>query len=280
MLAAAVLASNAAGTYPRMNLRGILVGNGAVATGQWYEGGLTRQRMQHAYNHGLFSDALKARIDAACTNWTAPPPACTQALGDMAAEVGPLNTYNIEVTCAPGAARRRALLSGAAIADPGAPLRAAGADPCSVADDALTAYLNEPAVQASLHVAAGVAAVGPWAECAGPATLAYTRIPQDERVSVYPGLLRSLAVAIYNGDQDECIPYIQYAEWTAGMGYAVAQAWRPWFVEDEVAGYVTEFAAPVRFAFITVKRAGHEVPMYQPERALAMLQRFVGGQPL
>jgi len=44
---------------------------------------------------------------------------------------------------------------------------------------------------------------------------------------------------------------------------------------------VTEFAPPAgRFAFATVKRAGHEVPMYQPERALAMLQRFVAGAPL
>jgi hypothetical protein len=30
----------------------------------------------------------------------------------------------------------------------------------------------------------------------------------------------------------------------------------------------------------TVKRAGHEVPMYQPERARAMLERFIAGAPL
>ena len=64
------------------------------------------------------------------------------------------------------------------------------------------------------------------------------------------------------------------------MGYAARQQWRPWFVENEVAGYVTEFASPVRFTFLTVKRAGHEVPTYQPERAQAMLQRVVAGLPL
>lgn len=63
------------------------------------------------------------------------------------------------------------------------------------------------------------------------------------------------------------------------MGFAVKSAWRPWLLDNEVAGYVTEFASPVRFAFVTVKRAGHEVPTYQPERALAMLQRFVAGAP-
>lgn len=49
-------------------------------------------------------------------------------------------------------------------------------------------------------------------------------------------------------------------------------------LDGEVAGYVTEYASPVRFAFVTVKRAGHMVPQYQPMRALAMMQRFTGGQ--
>jgi carboxypeptidase C (cathepsin A) len=94
MFAAAILASPAAAAVP---LKGVLVGNGAVATGDWYEGGLVRQRMEHAYAHGLFSPALKARIDAACTNWTARPPACASALDEMADQMGPLNAYNIEV---------------------------------------------------------------------------------------------------------------------------------------------------------------------------------------
>lgn len=67
------------------------------------------------------------------------------------------------------------------------------------------------------------------------------------------------------------------------MGYAVAAEWRPWLLDEQVAGYVREFTPPVtgsRFTFVTVKRAGHEVPMYQPERALAMLERFIAGTPM
>lgn len=80
--------------------------------------------------------------------------------------------------------------------------------------------------------------------------------------------------------QDECIPYAQDEAWTASMGYAVKAAWTPWALDNEVAGYVTEFAAPVRFTFATVKRAGHEVPTYQPMRAQAMVSRWIAGQPL
>ena len=64
------------------------------------------------------------------------------------------------------------------------------------------------------------------------------------------------------------------------MGFAVKAPWRPWFVDQQVAGYVTEFDAPVRFAFVTVKQAGHTVPASQPARALAMMSRFISGQPL
>lgn len=281
-LAQALLASPHAPLIAR--LKGILVGNGALKTGNEYEGNLTFGRMQHAYNHGLFSAPLKRAIDAACVNWTSPrSAACEAALSQMGAEMGPLNGYNIEVTCgAAGSAQRRALLlsEGARGAAP-APA-ALSFDPCSAADDALTAWMNSPEVVAALHMGAGVAALGPWAECAGGATLHYTRIPCDEPAQIYPGLLQNISVLVYNGDQDECIPYLQDQQWTEGMNFPVKEGWRPWFVDNQVAGYVTEYAPPsgVRFTFATVKQAGHEVPMYQPLRGLAMVQRFLAGAPL
>ena len=270
MLAATVLAHPELG----LNLKGVLVGNGAVATGDWYEGGLVQQRMQHAYNPGLFSTPLTAQIDTTCgTNWTSRSSACNALLDTMSAQVGPLNAYDIEVTCLGGGAspQQRALVASAGGGD-------VGANACGVADAAVTIFMNDATVQAALHVSAGAAALGSWGECQS-GTVSYTREPQDERATVYPGLIAKIAVLIYNGDQDECIPYLQDQEWTRAMGYAVKEEWRPWLLDEQVAGYVVEFVAPVRFTFITVKRAGHEVPMYQPERALAMLQRFVAGSP-
>ena len=262
-------------------LRGILVGNGALKTADAYEGNLTALRTRFLFEHALFAAPLKAEIDAACTNWTAPrAPACDAALARVPAQTGPLNTYDIEVTCS---AQARALQrsadpsAGSAAAAPAAAL-----DPCTDADAALTAYMNEPAVQAALHVARGAAALGAWGECAGGGALAFTREPCDETVEVYPALLGAIDVLVFNGDQDVCIPYLQDAQWTRDMGLPVRREWRPWLVAGQVAGYVTEFAAGAarRFAFATVKQAGHEVPMYQGARALAMVQRFVAGAEL
>ena len=38
-------------------------------------------------------------------------------------------------------------------------------------------------------------------------------------------------------------------------------------------------SGPADLTFITVKAAGHLVPAYQPERAFAMLERFLGDKP-
>ena len=273
-LARAVLASSS------LPLRGILVGNGALKTNDVYEGNLTMQRAQHAYNHGLFSAPLKHSIDAACVNWTAPrSSACETLLSEMANQIGPLNSYDIEVTCAPGQQQRALLGSVSHQAAPPSSTHASSVNVCSAADLALTAYMNQPDVLEALHVAPGKASLGPWAECAD-GTLSYFREPCDEMTDVYPGLLEKLQVLIYNGDQDECIPYLQDAAWTRDMGFPVKTDWRPWILDNQVAGYVTEFETPTRFTFATVKQAGHEVPMYQPERALAMVQRFIAGESL
>ena len=52
-------------------------------------------------------------------------------------------------------------------------------------------------------------------------------------------------------------------------------------VEAQRVGYVTKFGgAAKRLAFATVSGAGHEVPMYKPVAALAMLTRFLEGRDL
>ena len=247
-------------------LKGIFVGNGALKTNDNYEGNLTQQRMQHAANHGLFSTTLKKQIDETCLNFTAPrTPACDALLQQQQAEIGPLNSYNIDITClgSPSSPQQRALLRSVdKNLGKGDDL---ALNPCTAADSALTAYMNRADVQGAMHFSAGASVIGPWGECQG-GTVDYTRSPCDEMVDVYPILLAKIAVIIYNGDQDECIPYIQDEAWTQDMLYPIKSSWRPWLLDNQVAGYVVEYQAPVRFTFLTVKGAGHEVPMYSPLR--------------
>lgn len=59
------------------------------------------------------------------------------------------------------------------------------------------------------------------------------------------------------------------------LGLPTETSWRPWRIDNEVAGYVVGYKGLV---FATVKGAGHMVPYYQPRRALAMFSSFLEGK--
>lgn len=49
-------------------------------------------------------------------------------------------------------------------------------------------------MQAALHVAPAAAALGQWSECAGGGAVRYTREPGDERLALYPALIKAIDV--------------------------------------------------------------------------------------
>ena len=85
---------------------------------------------------------------------------------------------------------------------------------------------------------------------------------------MYQQLSLHYHVLVYSGGVDACVPYMDSQNAVRSLGFSVKEAWRPWTVDDHVAGYVTEYSAARRFTFLTVKKAGHMVPQYQPLSAL------------
>jgi pimeloyl-ACP methyl ester carboxylesterase len=150
-------------------------------------------------------------------------------------------------------------------------------DPC--VDNEVELYFNRPEVQAALHANVSGTVPGPWTDCSP--RVRYSRSDLlSSMLPVYRGLLnRGLKILVYSGDVDAIVPVIGTRRWVAGLGLEEAVAWRPWSSETgQVGGWTVEYEGGVRFA--TVRGAGHMVPYTQPERALAMFSRFVGGMPL
>eukprot|EP01018_Ginkgo_biloba_P004704 Gb_23232 [translate_table: standard] len=85
-------------------------------------------------------------------------------------------------------------------------------------------------------------------------------------------------VLIFSGDHDMCVPYTGSEAWTRSLGYKIIDQWRPWFVDDQVAGYTRGYDHNLTFA--TIKGSGHTVPEYKPRQAFAFYKRWLGGQPL
>lgn len=74
------------------------------------------------------------------------------------------------------------------------------------------------------------------------------------------------------GDVDAIVPVIGTRRWIAKLEMDVQKAWRPWFVSQQVSGYVEVYDG---LTLATVRDAGHMVPYTQPAKAFHLFESFV-----
>ena len=149
-------------------------------------------------------------------------------------------------------------------------------NPCG--DNQLTEYMNLPAVRAALGVTDPVPG-GSWAPCSAQVHYS-TADTQTSVVDIYRNVLvnTTLKVLVYSGTSDLIIPTVTTREWTQNlardMNFATVNPHHPWFSDSngkQLAGWATQYS---RFTFTSIRGAGHEVPLSQPERAFAMFKSF------
>jgi hypothetical protein len=148
---------------------------------------------------------------------------------------------------------------------------------------AASAYLNQADVQEAIHVRAPGS--GCWSVCGTAPGWSYNSTRPNLPRDTYPLLVSKIAVTIYNGDWDACVPFTDGEGWTSSMQLPVKQAWHPWKytsadgANDQVGGYATEYEVDGgSFEFITVKGGVHEVPMTAPAQGYEMMKRVTTGQ--
>nr|GMD13387.1 serine carboxypeptidase-like 18 isoform X2 [Ipomoea batatas] len=92
---------------------------------------------------------------------------------------------------------------------------------------------------------------------------------------------KSCRVLIYSGDHDMVVPHVSTEEWIESLKVGVEDEWRPWFVEDQVAGYTMKYSQEeYELTYATIKGAGHTAPEYKPQQCFSMLQRWLSYYPL
>lgn len=163
--------------------------------------------------------------------------------------------------------------------------------PCSSQRGA--SFLNQRSVQRALHVNPAYSSTY-WSQCSGVVNYSYTDI-NTSQIQLYKQLVQmaktrhhSLNMLIYSGDDDSVCATsgTQSWIWELGVKSKASRTWLPWTVNQQTAGYVTQFdlgagdgtgrhASSLTFA--TVHGAGHEVPAYRPEEALVLFQKFLSG---
>lgn len=306
-LAEAILNGAKDGSYKGAELVGIAVGNGCSGTEVGICGGgsqATYVEWAYLLQTAFISSTLKAEINAAC-DWTAAsanqPNAlsfkCVQLLSQASDGIANVNLYDVYGACTNGGCvaseprgkvpvRKPLVVTG-----PNGESRhlqriiPGGPDAC-IDSSRASAYLNQPAVMAAIHVKdPGFC----WSVCGTVPGWSYnstrTNLPRD----TYPYLVANLQVIVYNGDWDACVPYTDGELWTQSLGLPVSKPWHAWKYTtlegyaNQVGGYATSYDVSAlggkgSFEFVTVKGGRHEVPESAPSQALEMITRLINRQ--
>ena len=88
---------------------------------------------------------------------------------------------------------------------------------------------------------------------------------------------------ILSGDDDSICALEGTQTWIYDMGVKPKEGsvWNPWYVNQQVAGYITKFdlgkSTNATFTLATVHGCGHEVPAYLPLEGLELFKKYLGG---
>ncbi|CAH9078227.1 unnamed protein product [Cuscuta europaea] len=135
-------------------------------------------------------------------------------------------------------------------------------------------WANDESVQEALNIKKG--SIGKWVRCNSDLDYIGTTediVPYHQNLSA-----RGYRSLIYSGDHDLVIPFISTQAWIQALNYSIIDEWRPWIVEDEVAGFTRLYSNNMTFA--TVKGAGHTAAEYKPHECQTMIKRWLSNDPL
>ena len=261
-----------------INLKSVLIGNGLTdiskQVGGYYDMTCTRKggvepvlSIETCKRMATWVPRCEKWLHEKCTaTYTAD--LCAAALDTCSAELEApyfetgLNPYNIKDDCK------------------------AGLDPnlCYNVVQDIRAYLDRDDVRKLLG-AAPVSEIGKFQSCNNDVAqgfgLSNDRV-QDNTLNVAGLVERGIAALIYVGDLDWICNWRGNKNWVSQLDWSGSDEWHAaknykWIVDGQEAG---ETQSGGGLTWATVKDAGHMVPYDQPDRALAMLNRWLDGEQL
>ncbi|KAF3323736.1 serine carboxypeptidase 1-like protein [Carex littledalei] len=300
-LAAEVVKGITEGVKPVINFKGYLIGNGF--TDMKYDG---NSFVPFAHGMGLISEDMYEEVHTVCAGsyYMNANEACQGKIAEVRLELKDLNKYHILEPCFHSPEQQEAEFvesqlppSFRKLGETERPLRVrkrmfgrawplnlmvqqgrvptwpelGRSLPCT-SDEIASSWLNNQAVRSAIH-AETINITGPWELYT--AKIDFTH-DTGSMLEYHKNLTtQGYRALIYSGDHDLCIPFTGTEAWTRELGYKTIDKWRPWFFNDQVAGYVRGYDH--NLTFMTVKGSGHAVPEYKPKEALAFYRRWLSG---
>ncbi|XP_051130779.1 serine carboxypeptidase-like 27 [Andrographis paniculata] len=246
---------------PVINLKGFMVGNAVTDDYHDYVG-----TFEYWWAHGLISDSTYKTLKTTCyfDSSTHPSSACNRSLDLADKEMGNIDPYSIYTPpCNSSSSLRRSLRGHY-------PWMSRAYDPCTERYSSI--YFNLPEVQKALH--ANVTGISyPWTTCSDLVGGDYwgdaprSMLPIDQEL-----IAAGLRIWVFSGDTDSVVPVTATRHSIDALKLPTLKKWYPWYDNGRVAGWSQVYEG---LTLVTVRGAGHEVPLHRPRQALILFRSFL-----
>ncbi|KAG2668144.1 hypothetical protein I3760_15G146500 [Carya illinoinensis] len=264
-LSQAIVRYNSGLTEKAINLKGYMVGNALTDDYHDHLG-----VFQFMWSAGLISDQTYRRLNLLCDfqSFIHTSSSCDKILDVANKELGDIDPYSIFTPTCPGnVSQSNRLLKR---------INRIGHvseryDPCTKEHSVV--YFNLPEVQKALHVDPA-RAPSEWSTRSDLVRDNWKDSPRTV-LDVYRELIHSgLRIWMFSGDTDAIIPVTSTRYSIDALKLPTSGPWRAWYDGGQVGGWTQEYAG---LTFVSVRGAGHEVPLHRPKLALALIKAFLSG---
>ncbi|KVH93604.1 Peptidase S10, serine carboxypeptidase [Cynara cardunculus var. scolymus] len=239
---------------PFINLKGFIVGN--AVTDIKYDNIGT---VAYWWSHSIISDSTYKSIMSSCKFTSAKySQNCDDAINyAWNYEFGEIDQYSIYTPSCNKSSRN--LTTNISSRVKNTLVRISGYDPCI--ENNAEKYYNRPDVQHAMHAnSTGISYK--WTACSGELLDNW----KDSEFSMLPTYKKLIAAG--------------YRIWIFSLSHlnlTVKTRWYPWYLNGQVGGWTEVYDG---LTFATVRGAGHEVPLLQPQRGFLLFQSFLAGKNL
>ncbi|XP_002529402.2 serine carboxypeptidase 24 [Ricinus communis] len=258
-------------SHPIINLKGFIVGN--AVTDNFYDSIGT---VTFWWSHSMISDRTYRSIIDNCNfkedNKTSEK--CDDAVTyAMNHEFGDIDQYSIYTPACIQLPNKTSVRS-LRLKNTLLRRRVSGYDPCT--ENYAEKYFNRPQVQKAMH--ANITGIPyKWTACSDVLIKNW----KDSEYSVLPIykelIAAGLRIWVFSGDTDSVVPVTATRFSLSHLNLTVKTRWYPWYSGNQVGGWTEVYNG---LTFVTVRGAGHEVPLFQPRRAFILFRSFLAGKEL
>ncbi|PON99336.1 Serine carboxypeptidase-like [Trema orientale] len=264
-LSQAIVRYNFAKREKAINLKGYMVGNALTDDHHDHLG-----VFEFMWSAGLISDETYKLLNLLCDfqSFVHTSNSCDKILDIASEELGNIDAYSIYTPPCPANVSQSNQLQKR--------MHTVGRinqkyDPCT--EKHSTVYFNSPEVQQALHVNPDHAP-SKWETCSEVVYSTWKDSPVSV-LDIYRELIHSgLRIWVFSGDTDAVIPITSTRYSIDALKLPTIGPWRAWYDDGEVGGWTQEYAG---LTFVSVRGAGHEVPLHRPKQALTLIKSFLSG---